>query len=278
MKRKITYLFILITITSLLGTPIKPRIEATTNQQTHNLSDNFQGNEKIEETESLDKSQDKYWWLNSGGYFFRENGIGKTFQGNVSNSSRWFWEYKESNPVDTDGGVHPQNIFRLITKGKWQNFDQEAYFKVKKYHLSGSPERYASNGLFLINRFQDSDNLYYTGLRVDGTLVIKKKFDGKYYTLAQRKIIDGEYDRKDNPNLIPVDEKIGLKCSISNLEYGKVLIQLLVDNGENWQLMLAVTDARSGNISIIDNPGLGGIRTDFMDVEFYNYSIVENAS
>ena len=125
------------------------------------------------------------------GQMIFENGIGKTIQGDFPEGSKWQKKYEKSNPKDTDNGTHPQNIFRLVTKAKWQNFDQEAYFRINRLNLSSSDNRNESNGILLFNRYEDGDNLYYTGLRVDGTAVIKKKYAGKYYTLSEKVFFPG---------------------------------------------------------------------------------------
>lgn len=237
------------------------------------FSDSFSGTQTINEAGSMSESSSPYWWLNSGGYFYYENGIGRTIQGDLPATDKWAKDYAISNPIDTDGGIHPQNVFRLVTKSKWENFTQEAYFKINKQNMSASPERNAWSGILFFNRYADGDNLYYTGIRVDGSAIIKSKKNGVYTTLNQPKILQGTYDRVNNPNLLPKNTWIGLKSEILKNKDGSVSIKLYIDNGKTgvWSLIASAIDS--------SNPILGtqyaGIRTDFMDVDFSNYKIEE---
>ena len=244
------------------------------------FSDNFNKNEIIEESGSMNENSSSNWWLNSGAFFIKEDGVGKTLFGEIDKNSKWQNAYVKYNAVDTDNGFYPQNIFRLITKSKWQNFQQTIYVKIKKYNLSESKNRSESNGLLLFNKYRDSDNLYYTGIRIDGTVVIKKKIDGIYYTLAQKPFYNADvpYNRDTNPNLIPDQKWIGLRSEIRTNPDNTVDIKLFIDKDKtgNWILAAeAKDDGKTFGGAAILGEGYGGIRTDFMDVEFDNYKIVK---
>lgn len=244
------------------------------------FKETFGESQVIDETAKMSGSASSDWWVNSGGQMIAEEGVGKTIQGDLPEDSRWRKNYSAGNPEDTDGGRHPQNIFRLVTRSQWKNFDQEAYFRVNKINLSASENRNDSNGILLFNRYENGDNLYYTGLRVDGSAVIKKKYDEKYYTIGEKKVFSGEpYDREKNPNLLPLGEWIGLKSEFRNTPDGDVEMKLFIDKGKtgNWQLAVsAVDDGRKEyGKNILSDEGRGGIRTDFMDVEFSEYKISE---
>ena len=239
--------------------------------------DPFSVSKTVEETESMSEGLDPNWWVNSGAYFYTSAGRAYTPQGDLAISSYWQEEYATSNPKDTDGGYHPQNIFRLVTRTKWQNFTQHAYFKVIKDNLSSSPNRNQSNGLLLFNRYQDGDNLYYAGVRVDGALVIKKKLRGTYYTLAYKKYFPGTYNRTTSPNLLPKNQWIGIKTEVTTTTDANQNIRLYLNIGwtGRWTLVLETNDDGRTYGSAIANSGYGGIRTDFMDVEFDSYQITE---
>lgn len=218
------------------------------------------------------------WWLGSGAYFNSENGVGSTVIGPLALNDPFRIEYASSNPLDTDGGYYPQNIFRLVlTRGKWLNFEQEADFKIVNNNLSSSPNRNNSNGLLFFNRYQDADNLYYTGIRVDGMAVIKKKIRGTYYELSGNQFYkNSTYNHESNPNLIPLNKWIGLRTEIiTNLD-NTVSIKLFIDKDMtgNWVLATQAKDdgVSYGGSAILDE-GYTGIRTDFMDVLFDNYKI-----
>ncbi|MDQ1283749.1 MAG: hypothetical protein QG620_97 [Patescibacteria group bacterium] len=231
----------------------------------------------IEESNPMKNSNDSSWWLNSGGVMPVEKDYFSTNLGELSEDDKWRKIYKKNNSRDTDKGYHPQNIFRLVTKSRWQNLQQQVYFNIEKTNLSESEYRNESNGVLLFNRYQDGDNLYYTGLRVDGHAVIKKKIDGKYYTMAEKKVLtnDDKYDRVDSSNLIPENEWIGIKSELEN-DDDTVNIKLYIDidgTGE-WKKALEVSDdgKKYGGAAILEE-GYAGIRTDFMDVKFRGYEI-----
>jgi len=237
----------------------------------------FKESGTLEEAGSMNESRSPYWWLNSGGYMYIKDGVGKTVQGDLSRFSIWRLAYAKSNPTDTGEGFYPQNIFRLVTRSEWQDFSQEAYFKINKDNLSDSPNRNASNGLLLFSRYKDGNNLYYAGVRVDGSLVIKKKLHGDYFTLAIDKIIPGdEYDKQSNPNLLPKNTWIGLKSEVINGENDSVIIRLYTDIGRTgvWKLGIETVDDGKTFEKAVTSKGYAGIRTDFMDVEFSGYKIV----
>lgn len=231
----------------------------------------------LEETGSSADSSSPYWWLNSGGYLTLKNGVGKTIRGKLSSLSPWRLIYSRNNPQDTDNGYRPQNIFRLVSRSKWKDIRQQAYFRIVADNLSDSPNRNASNGLLLFNRYYDGDNLYYTGIRVDGAAVIKKKIHGSYYTMAYKKIFGGSYNHSTNPNLLPHGSWVGLRSTVENAASGGTMIKVYVDKTGNgtWSLALeAYDDGKSYGGPALTNSGYVGIRTDFMDVEFDDYRIV----
>jgi hypothetical protein len=220
----------------------------------------------------MTESQSAQWWLNSGGEFDDTgSGSGSTIQGNLPSDNRWHKAYAASNPRDTDGGSHPQNIFRLINRHTFQDPHQHLEFEITRLNVSKSPNRNESNGVLLLSHYQDGDTLYYMGVRVDGQAVIKKKVRGTYYTMAIRPIYPGSYNRGSNPNLIPTARFIALDGDTVTNGNGTVTLRLAVDG---TVVLETVDDAHIGGPPI-RSAGFAGIRTDFMDVEFRNYSATE---
>lgn len=229
-----------------------------------------------DERKSMNDSRSPYWWVNSGGELRIMSGIGSTIVGDLPKYSKWRLEYASSNPVDTDNGFHPQNIFRLVLRQKWLSYTQDVYFRILRDNLSHSPNRNESNGLFLFNRYQDGENLYYVGVRVDGQVVIKKKVNGVYHTLAERQIFSGDpYDRQTNPNLLPKNQWLGIRAEVKNQDDGSVYIAAYLDikNNQQWVKVLDVVDRGISTGPAIKTAGYTGIRSDFMDVEFKDYKI-----
>ncbi|MEA2626055.1 MAG: hypothetical protein QOD06_2100, partial [Candidatus Binatota bacterium] len=232
----------------------------------------------VEEAGNASDSWSSGWWVNSGGRLISDGSNGGTIQGELPAGDRWRALYGRNNPTDTDGGLHPQNIFRLVTSGEWKELTQEVTFRIRALNLSSSPNRSASNGVLFFHRYQDGDDLYYAGVRVDGSAVIKKKLAGVYTTLASRKIYPGTYDREAMPNLLPVGRWIGMRTLTQDLPGGGVSIRLEIRDpadGGAWTPVLEADDTGAGPSGpAIDVEGHAGIRTDFLDVEFDDYSAV----
>lgn len=141
---------------------------------------------------------------------------------------------------------------------------------IRKYNASDSPERQNYNGILIFARYEDSNNLYYGGLRVDGNAVIKKKRHGTYTTLFEVPLVSpGAYDRNTNPNVLPLDTWIPLRLSAIT-EDGGVKLMLYSRNGPEWVLIAEAFDP-SAHQPIYS--GSGGIRTDFMDAEIGGFRI-----
>jgi hypothetical protein len=246
---------------------------------TGTFTDAFDATYTVVEEGGISGTNNPNWWVSSGAYMYSKNGQGSTIVGDLSLLDPWRVAFSLSNALDTDNGYHPQNIFRLVQTGLWKNFEQQAYFKVDKNNLSESPNRNASNGLLFFNRYQDEFNLYYSGIRVDGYAVIKKKINGSYYTMAYKPLYAGDkYDRLSNPNLIPQNQWIGMKTVVKTNADNTVSIQLYVDKDKtgNWTLAAeAKDDGKSFGGSAFLNAGHTGIRTDFMDVYFDDYLVKE---
>lgn len=224
----------------------------------------------LEEAGSMATSSSDSWWLNSGGRLELRNGSARTIQGDLPNGDRWRAAYASADPTDTDGGVRPQNLFRLVTRSAWRNVREGFYFRIRATDLSNSPNRAESNGILIFSRYRDSDNLYYAGVRVDGTAVVKKKSRGSYHLLGQTKILPGSYDRWSSPNLLPLDRRIGLKTRTTTQSDGSVLVEVFWNllDGRGWVRLLEAVDTGDAGGPPLDQAGFGGIRTDFMDVEF----------
>lgn len=277
-SRLVPFLFALSTLVAL-STP--QTVEAVVARSvTSPFIYNFNSAGVLDEAGSMLQTTSPYLWLNSGGQFLMENGIGKTVQGALQSGLRWQLAYALANPLDTAKGTLPQNIFRLLTSSKWDNFTQEVAFKITKINMTDTPNRDSYSGILLFNRYKDGDNLYYTGIRQDGTAVIKKKINGTYHTMATAQVYnsDAGYDKDTNPNLIPGNRWIGLRSEIKDLLDGSVSIALYIDKANNglWQKVVTVADSNGkyGGSSVIKGLGYVGIRSDYMDLWFENYKVV----
>jgi hypothetical protein len=234
----------------------------------------FDGMRSLEEAASMTASASADWWVSSGGRLVVENGVASTLFGNRPEGDRWRLAYGGSSPVDTDGGTHPQNLFRLLTQRTWREATQEARFRIRQLHASASPRRDGSNGILFLVRYQNRDTLYYAGVRVDGAAVVKKKFEGEYSTLGYRRIFPGTYDREKAPILLPLNRWFGLRVSCVDTPQEAVRVTVEVREpslGNGWVRVLDVLD-QGEHGAPIRGAGHGGIRTDFMDVEIDDYA------
>jgi hypothetical protein len=220
----------------------------------------------LEETVRMEDSASPEFWLPSGAKFMNDGDAGRTLQGELSADDPWRTTYARTNPTDSDDGFHPQNVFRLVSRTGVENFSEEVVFRVIRTNASDSPNRDGSNGVFTLLRFVGRDDTYAAGVRVDGNAVIKKKRGGRFTTLAINPLFSNgaPYDRAANPNLIPLDRAVRLEGRIRTRAEGDVALRLLVDG----QVVLEAIDGGSSGGPMITGQALGGIASDFMDVEF----------
>lgn len=226
----------------------------------------------LAETDSPDHSASEYWWLNSGGKLIITEEYGETIQGPLHPLDPWRLEYALDNPVDTQTGFYPQNLFRLLTRSQWRDVRTQASFYIVASNGGLSPNRNESNGLFLMSRYSPGgQTLYYAGVRVDGMAIVKKKYRGEYTTLAETVVFPGEYSHETKTNLLPHGKWLGLRMETQTHE-GAVTIRLFMKAEDGtWRELLTAVDTGSESEKPILQSGPVGIRTDFMDVRFRDF-------
>lgn len=229
----------------------------------------------LEEAASEAKSSSTYFWLSSGGALHIADDVGRTLQGALNEKNVWRMRYGKSNALDTDGGRYPQNIFRLISRSSAGNVQVSVSFKINTINTTNTPNRGAWSGIFLMSRFRDSENVYYSGIRQDGRAVIKKKTGGTYYTLAEVPVFENPmpYDADTNPNLIPGKTWMRIRNRTVN-EEGGVRVEFFLDgaDGKGWTKVLSVLDYGIGGPAHTGS-GKTGIRSDFFDLELDTFSV-----
>jgi hypothetical protein len=232
----------------------------------------------LDEAGTMSDSLSPYWWVNSGAKLILSGGTGMTVHGSLSSTDPWRVEYATTNPTDTDNGYHPQNIFRLVSRSTWDNIHVESLYKIDKDNFSASPNRNSSNGLLLMLRYHmGGQTLYYAGIRVDGTAVLKKKINGVYYTMAQKQIFPGTYSVAGNVNLLPHNAWMTLGADAMTNANGSVSVRLyLTQPGQTTPTKIFdVTDSgQYGGTAPITGANYVGIRTDFMDVSFDDFKAI----
>lgn len=238
----------------------------------------FNVDEVFEESASLNSSASQYFWLNSGAKLIINEGKGSTIIGALPKNDPWREAYARSNPLDTKNGAYPQNLFRLITRKTWENIEQELHFSILQINAINTRDRDEFSGIFLMSRYIDSDNLYYAGIRMDGKAVIKKKYRGVYYTLAEAQVFSSEipFNRVTNPNLIPTRTWYKMSSNVVTDFSGTVHISLSFAQSLTEPLTTILTTPDTGLFwPPIIQAGHAGIRTDFADVMFDEYTISE---
>lgn len=248
---------------------------------TPSLNDQFNANVTVKETSSPDSNSNSNWWLRSGGLFIAKDGIGQSIQGGLPTRDPIRIEYAKENPVESDNGRHPQNIFRLISKQSWSDLDQQVTIEIAEDNLSRQENRYPWNGVALVSRYVDSDNMYFGVVRMDGRIAIKKKTQGSYYTLAEKPYFSGSYSKSSNPNLLPQGKLFGLKTSTVTNSDGTVTIGLYVDDDNTGKWNLAVEAKDNGGSfggAALKSAGRSGVYSDFMDIQLDNYKVTEYSS
>lgn len=222
-----------------------------------------------------DRSTSPYFWVSSGGRMEMREGLCETIQGKLPVSDPSRIEYARVNPLDTGNGYYPQNTFRLVTRAAWGNSEESVRFRITAQNLTNTPNREGYSGVFLFNRYLDKDNLYYAGVRDDGLAIIKKKIGTTYYTLAYTQVFGSfsQFDKVTDPSFLPTWQWMGIKTRVTNNSDGSVTIRLYLDKNDsgNFVQVASYTDRGIGGAPFRAN-GKGGIRTDYMDVQFDDFS------
>jgi hypothetical protein len=240
---------------------------------------NFNQDGILEETADSALSSSPYFWLASGAELTIADGIGSTIHGQVNPSLVWRSIYQKNNSADSEDGLYPQNLFKLLTKNTWGNLAQEISFRIDKTNPTDTLNRDGLSGFFFLSRYSDPNNFYYAGVRMDGGVVIKKKTGGIYYTLGSAQVFGNKesYDKHAMPNLLPTNTWLRMRSETKDLPDGDVAITLSLDiDGTGFKEVLRATDhnGRYGKSLVLRGPARAGIRSDFMDMSFEDYTFI----
>lgn len=223
----------------------------------------------VDETSDPNNSNSYDWQLTSGGYYDLNKGVLRVNQVDLPSDHKWAKAYATN--VDAEGGAHPENIARIISRqSDFQNFTLSSTFQINRVSLSDSPNRTGDKGLFHMVKYNSQDDLYYCGIRLDGDAVIKRKAGSVYSTLAQIKWWPGEYDKTTHPCLIPVGVTIGLKTIVKSINGVTSLTFFVTEPGTTRYIpVLTVSD----NYPALSGPGKIGFRGDFLSWQLDDISI-----
>lgn len=231
----------------------------------------------LAETGKRNESSSRYFWVSSGGRMLMKSGIGSTILGKLTADDPTRVLYGKMNPLDTDNGYQPQNTFRLVSSSEWGNAETSVRFNIVRTNLTATPNRDGYSGVFLMGRYSDQYNLYYIGIRHDGLAVIKKKIKGTYYTLATAQVFGDKatYHKTTNANMIPIEKWMSLKGTFENLPDGSVRITgyLAKDGTNSFTKIVTALDTGTGGSPLFK--GASGLRTDYMDVQFDDFTVAE---
>jgi len=229
----------------------------------------------LAESATSEVSGSAYWWLASGGRLIIENGTGSTYLGNRPPNDVMRLRYQEQAPEVSDAGFHPQNVFQLFLRKWLTNVSEEIYVLKKRDNLTNAANHAAWNGISLLGRYRDDDNYYFAGIRADGNMAIRKKVNGLYETLLQKKVLPGIYGQALVPSLIPAHVWMGLKMSVVDTDAGYPKIALFMDMGRTgtWTLVGEVVDDPLLYGPPVGEKGMFGIRSDCADLVFDDFRI-----
>ncbi|HET8581461.1 MAG TPA: LamG-like jellyroll fold domain-containing protein [Candidatus Paceibacterota bacterium] len=220
----------------------------------------------LREASSPANSTSPYFWLAEGDALVIKGGRGQTLQGAQKRSGSAVW---------SDSGTHPQNSFLMLTKQALADGSVSAYFDRIRDNLSNAANRHAYNGESVIARYQDGNDYYYAGIRADGNVVIKRKVNGSFTTLAVKKVLPGTWSASGDADLIPLNKWVGLKLDVTNTSKGQKL-SLYTDIGwtGRWTLAASALDSDA----TLAKAGTAGIESTFGDLVFDNFETAASAA
>jgi hypothetical protein len=117
-----------------------------------------------------------------------------------------------------------QKINDNMIKVAYNNSKITIIAKIEKWH-DNAPDW---SGIHLFSRYQTEDDLYVASYRIDGMITLKKKINGKYYTLCSNLYnpikLNTEYllsfEVKDNQLIYYINNNKVLYCNDDELQYG----------------------------------------------------------
>ncbi len=235
----------------------------------------FHVNGILGESSSSVLSTSPYWWLNSGGRLTLQNGIGNTIQHSLAATDPVRVSYAAENPVATDQGYHPQNVFQMLFRTPVASPDASIYVKRNADNLTNATNRHAWNGDSILANYINQNNYYYAGIRNDGVVVIKKKTNGVFQTLSENKIFPGTYNVTSAPDLIPLNQWIGMRFVIATNSAGNPDLSFYTDLTHTgaWTLAAHAVDTPAQFGAPLTGSGLVGVENDFADASFDNFTI-----
>jgi len=246
--------------------------------QTTLLNYTFSTSGTLVEAGSTSLSTSPYLWVNAGAKLDITGGVGQTIQGSLSSSDPWRAIYATKLPGPTDNGAHPQNVFRMFARNLVQNVSAQVYVNRVADNLSNSANRHEYNGESLIARYKDANNYYYAGIRADGNVVIKKKTNGIYQTLATKKVLAGTYSASTNPDLMPLNKWVGLKLDVNDTSSGpKIVFSTDIGKTGTWVQQLSVTDDPTKYGAAVSGAGLVGVQNDYADAKFGTLTVIDTS-
>lgn len=217
-----------------------------------------------------------YLWLASGAKLAIQGGAGASLQGDLPAGDPWRVRYADTLAVSSDGGAHPQNVFRLFAKYPVKDASLTTYVNRERDNLSNVENRRGYDGESLIARYQGANEYYLATVRDDGLVSIKRVRDGTYTTLATARVFPGVYDAQSNPDLIPLGKWIGMRFETYDTATSTVL-SLYTDVNDTgvWTLSARGIDASDARI---DSGGLMGVTSDYADVALRSLVIARSAT
>lgn len=192
-------------------------------------------------------------WILTSGSLFARNGAGWTGVPNVG-------------PTGPDSvPVNDSSVFRGVTRRRdFQNVTVSFSLFVERFMPVPAGQPLSWQGVHVFLRYQTPQHLYVVSVdRRDGIIVIKKKVPGgvsnggSYYPLASVNgtAVTGQWEQ--------------VSVSAVNNSSGGVVLSVWLDG----KLRLRATDAGTGGVPPITQPGRVGLRGDFTEFSFRSFTV-----
>jgi hypothetical protein len=192
------------------------------------------------------------WIVTSGSLFVRDH-------------AGWSGVPDRGLPGPRSATVTDSSVFRAVTqRDDLQNVAVSFGLLVQRFMPVATGAAPGWQGVHVFLRYQSPDLLYVVSVdRVDGVIVIKKKVPGgpiaggTYYTLATMKGSSRVVGRWEQVRVSVVNQGAGVE----------IMLWL------NGRLRLQAVDNGAGDLPPITQPGRVGIRGDFTEFEFNNFTV-----
>lgn len=193
-------------------------------------------------------------------------------------------DLRATNDPSTTGRT-TDNVFRMLAEKlnggarvSWDTMSVKSTFYVEQWNTLPPGSDVEWLGLHLFARYQTEYDLYVASLRSNGDIYIKRKLCGSYVKIASHTARFESDGTAMFPNGVPTGQWIDIEFSVAGNTAvfkinGNKQFRLSRYNVGNVDLTVPFTSTNPENPLQVIPGGTGGIRTDYANVRFENWSI-----